>query len=405
MDANWNAYSLAFNSGASSFSLVSAGNEGLTLYAGGITNSSSSAQSIQVQLTAAANQTWSASSGALSFSNIVNIGSNSVTIGGAANTTFNNQVDGSGNLIANQSGTATFNGQINNSSGTVSVTGSGTTVFNGQISSSGGMTVSGIGSVSVTSSVQLGAGNLTLSGSGSENFGGAAINAGNISITGSGNQTISSVMNSNSFTQSGSGTTTIAGTGQNYTGTTSITGGTVVLNNSSGDALGSSVTVSGSGSLVFDTSNQLPSYTNLTLASGGTLNLNGTSQTLASLTVTGNSVVDFGPSSSLSVSSLDLVGSATLTVENWSGSSSSFDASLNPGSSNLASVVFEPGNETATWGSGSISPVPEPRIYGAVFVGSTMGALLFVRGFRRKGPARGDPADSGPFRGGHTLPT
>jgi hypothetical protein len=38
-------------------------------------------------------------------------------------------------------------------------------------------------------------------------------------------------------------------------------------------------------------------------------------------------------------------------------------------------------------------------------VGSTMGALLFVRGFRRKGPARGDPADSGPFRGGHTLPT
>jgi fibronectin-binding autotransporter adhesin len=383
MDANWSVNSITFKAGAGAFSLSSAGDEGLTTYGGGITNNSSNTQSLLVQITTAANQTWTANTGALSFSNIVTFGSNILTIAGASNSTFNNQVVGSGSLVTSQSGTATFNGQVNNSSGTVSVTGTGPTVFNGQVTSDGGFSTSGSGSVSVTNSLQLGSGNLTLGGSGTTNLTGAAINAGNISITGTGNQTISSVVNSSSFSQSGSGTTTISGSASNFPGTTTITGGKVVLANTSGNALGSAVTVSGSGDLVFGANNQLPSYANVTLGTGGTLNLNGTSQTLNSLTVTGNSVIDFGSSASLTLSNLDLTGSSTLTVEGWTGSTDSFDASLNPGSSSLASVVFEPGNQTATWGSGSITPTPEPRLYGILCVGFSLGALVLLRSGRK----------------------
>ena len=385
MGANWSADSITFKAGAGAFSLSSAGGEGLTTYGGGIVNNSSNAQSLLFQITTAANQTWSANTDTLSFSNIVTFGSNTLTIAGASNTTFNNQVDGSGSLVTSQSGTATFNGEVNNGSGTVSATGTGHTVFNGQVNSSGGFSTSGSGSVSVTNSLELGSGSLTLGGSGTTNLTGAAINAGAISITGTGNQTISSVVNSSSFSQSGSGTTTISGSASNNPGTTTITGGKVVLANTSGNALGSSVTVSGSGDLVFGANNQLPSYANVTLGTGGTLNLNGTSQTLNSLTVTGNSVIDFGASSSLTLSSLDLTGSSTLTVEGWTGSTDSFDASLNPGSSGLASVVFEPGNQTATWGSGSITPTPEPRLYGILCVGFSLGALVLIRFGRKTG--------------------
>jgi len=147
--------------------------------------------------------------------------------------------------------------------------------------------------------------------------------------------------------------------------------------------------VSGSGNLSFAGSNQLTAWTNLTLGAGGTLSLNGTTQSISSLTVTGNSVIDFGGgSSTLSIASLTLTGSATLTVENWNQSVDNFYANLNPGSSTLASIVFQPGNQTAGWNSGTdkIAPTPEPSFYGVVCVGSALAAWWICR--HRRGHLR-----------------
>jgi len=333
-------------------------------------------------------------------------GSSSITVTNTGTTTFGAAASTSGNVLVSN-GATTFNGALN-AGATVAVSSTGPTVFNGTVTASGsspltvtgpgnvsfngsmvnaggGLTIAGSGSVTAASTLNLGSGILTISGSGSTILSGAQINASSVSITGIGTQVIYSAINTTgNLSISGSGTTILAGTASNnISGTSYITGGTVVLGKSSGNALGSSVSVSGSGNLSFAGNNQLTAWTNLTLGAGGTLTLNGTSQSINSLTVTGNSVIDFGngSSSTLSIASLTLTGKATLTVENWNQSVDSFYANVNPGSSSLASIVFQPGNQTAGWTSstGKIAPTPEPSFYGLICVGSVVAAWWICR--------------------------
>jgi autotransporter-associated beta strand protein len=107
-----------------------------------------------------------------------------------------------------------------------------------------------------------------------------------------------------------------------FTGSTIISGGT--LNAAAAGALTttSSITVNSGGTLLLSgTGNMISDTAPFTLA-GGTLNTGGLSETLGALTLTANSVIDFGAGSSLLTfanSSAASWGSFRLSIWNWSG--------------------------------------------------------------------------------------
>ena len=96
IDANWSIHSLTFNSGAGAFTLGSSSSFTLTIQGNGITNNSTSTETISNAVTLGAAQTWSATSGDLTVSgNIVNAG-NLLTISGGSNTSVSGVISGSG---------------------------------------------------------------------------------------------------------------------------------------------------------------------------------------------------------------------------------------------------------------------------------------------------------------------
>ena len=98
MNANWNILSLAFNSGAGAFALSSTGNFTLTIQGGGITNNSTSTETINNAITLGAAQTWSATSGNLVFAGNIANGGNLLTFSGGSNTSASGIISGSGGL-------------------------------------------------------------------------------------------------------------------------------------------------------------------------------------------------------------------------------------------------------------------------------------------------------------------
>ncbi len=143
--------SLTFDSGSGGFTL--SGNA-LAVNAG-ITNNGGSAQTINNSLSLGADQSFNASSGALSFGGSVNTNGKTLTVTGDNNTTFLGRVTGSGNLIKNGNG-ATYL--------TASYSGNGHT---GSTTIDGGTLNAGVGSLVQTSSIQVnGGGTLILSGTG-----------------------------------------------------------------------------------------------------------------------------------------------------------------------------------------------------------------------------------------------
>jgi len=150
----------------------------------------------------------------------------------------------------------------------------------------------------------------------------------------------------------------------------------------------------------------------LTLA-GGTLSMGagGTraaSQTFASLTLTGNSVIDFANLSgvsSLTFGSINGLTSNSLAIWNWNGLGSTtggdgqythlFDSNGTLSSAELANISFYSGSGSGFMGTGSFSttgnlneivPVPEPEVFVAALL-LTLGCIpLFLRAsfLRRK---------------------
>lgn len=123
---------------------------------------------------------------------------------------------------------------------------------------------------------------------------------------------------------------------------------------------------------------------NLTL-NGGTLDLGGFTSTFNSLTVTGNSTLDFSGASILNLNSLSVDSGATLTVTNWTDTVDYFYSLLNPGATNLGRIVFSGFTAGDThWNSwdSEVSPVPEPATYGAVMM--ALGLLFCVWVKRRR---------------------
>ena len=127
--------------------------------------------------------------------------------------------------------------------------------------------------------------------------------------------------NINSVLKTGAGTTTLS-TANSFTGSTAVNNGT--LEASAAGALGSTsgITVNGGGTLLLGgTGNRISDTAALTL-SGGRFSTAGLSETVGALTLSANSVIQFGSGNSqltFADSSAAQWGSFRLSIYNWSG--------------------------------------------------------------------------------------
>jgi len=116
-------------------------------------------------------------------------------------------------------------------------------------------------------------------------------------------------------------------------------------------------------------------------ATGGSLTVTGT----------GTSVIDFGTTGATTVqfTSVNVTGSGTLSVANWTNAVDYFIANSSSGAQGTSptnKVVFAGyvGNDTK-WlpfnggSNGQLTPVPEPSTYGALFLGGAAGLLVWRR--------------------------
>ncbi len=242
---------------------------------------------------------------------------------------------------------------------------------------------------------KTGAGTLVLAGS--DTYAGATnINAGTLQL-GAGNVlpgTAVTVAAGANFNLNNYSTTvgSLAGAGQLTLGGGTLTVGT---DNTSTTFAGSfaggdtgTFAKTGSGTLTLGADVSL-SGGNLTL-SGGTLALGGFDSSFSSLTVTSNSILDFGGASTLSLASLTINPGATLTVTNWSDAADYFYSLADPGATTLGRIVFSgytpSGAQWQSWDR-QITPVPEPSAYGAasVVLSSLLAGLLRQRRKVRSG--------------------
>ena len=217
MDANWSINSLTFNSGAGAFTLGSTGSFTLTIQGGGITNNSASTETINNAITLGAAQTWSATSGALSFGGSIANGGFLLTIGGTANTAASGVISGAGGLTKNGTGTLTLSGTNTYSGGTTFNAGTVSISSDANLgASSGSLTFNG-GTLSATNNV-IGTRAIVMTGAGvfSVAFGKTLEESG--AVSGNGNLSVG-----------GSGTLILSGSGSNGTGTTTLTSGVLSL--------------------------------------------------------------------------------------------------------------------------------------------------------------------------------
>ncbi len=235
----------------------------------------------------------------------------------------------------------------------------------------------------------------------------------NLTITGAATTTVSGVIANGAtaagtLTKAGAGTLVLSGA-NTYSGATNVSAGTLqlgandALSSSSAVTIASGATVdlggynatlgaiSGAGALQMS-GGALTLGSGMNFASGsmvmngGTLNLAGFTSSLGSLSITADSILDFGSvgSSVLTLGSLSISSGVTLTIQNWTDAVDYFYSLANPGSTNLGRIVFSnyPGS-TVTWQSwdNQITPVPEPGAYGALLIAASM---AFAGLFRRR---------------------
>jgi autotransporter-associated beta strand protein len=196
-----------------------------------------------------------------------------------------------------------------------------------------------------------------------------------MNIGGTGSLTISSVIaetgGARSLTKSGAGEL-ILSAANTFSGGVTVSAGTLTLANAS--ALGTG---------------------NVTLA-GGTLKLSGVNVSVGSLSVTGNSTIDFAGVSTLNLTNFSISGGVTLNIINWVAASDFFYTTNWTGatkdvmgSAPMNQITFSGYTASVTGWDGwdnQIRPhVPEPSAYGALLFGALAGLFAWRR--RRRAPA------------------
>jgi hypothetical protein len=178
-------------------------------------------------------------------------------------------------------------------------------------------------------------------------------------------------------------------------GTISFTsGGSLLVDNGATATINS--TISGSlssiadyGTLDLGTAEKLSS-TSITL--DGTLDIAAGSSAFSSITVSGNSVIDFAGSGTtvLDLSSLTINSGDTLTIKGWTYGTDTLEVNSSPGSSTLGRIDFTGYSNGAGWNSSDdilpTSLVPEPGTYGAIITLCSFG--LYYRRFRGQRPKK-----------------
>ena len=265
---------------------------------------------------------------------------------------------------------------LNGTTPQVNVAAGSTTTINSQIASSAGLYKTGTGNLVVGSTANAWSGPTVV------RAGTLTLGAGNV-LPGSTDLTVESgaTFNLNSYTQT---IDSLSGAG-----VLQLAGGTLIVGSANGSstfagsfASGDTGTLQkiGTGALTFGAGMNLAGG-NLVL-NGGTLALGGFTSTFSTLTVTGNSTLDFSGTSVLNVNSLTVNSGVTLTVTNWADTVDFFYSLFSPGAANLGRIVFTGYSASDTkWDSfeHEITPVPEPASYGAMFMLVGLVACAWLR--------------------------
>lgn len=236
--------------------------------------------------------------------------------------------------------------------------------FSAGTDATGAYTVTVNGTQDVTN-ITVDEGALTLD-SGTINFNGASSN---FIVNSTSAVTVNSdISGSIGLTKSGSGTLVFDSSDKSYTGTTTVSAGILQLN-----------------------FNQ--SFDTVTLG-GGTLLLSSVSTSITTLNVTANSIIDFGGAiAALNLTNLSVSSGVTLSIINWTVASDFFstnawagatqDLPNNGNTAPLNRVVFAGfGADKTGWDSydNQIRPnVPEPSTYGALLISILAGFSLWRR--------------------------
>ncbi len=277
------------------------------------------------------------------------------------------------------------------SASTLSTTGTGQLSISSNLTGTNrNLTVDAVSNITVSGSIATGSGTLTKQGTGDLNLAGAntytgltSIGAGAIVLqaaevfadTASVSISSGAALRLNDLTDiigsvSGSGAIDFGASG---TGGLTLASGTSLF---SGSFLGCGELVIGTGASLTLGAKFSNSNLNITFA-GGTLNLAGHSLALGSLNISANSIIDFSAGSD-SAFTVDTLGFGTtgiqLTVQNWANAADYFFSNSGSGQGNapLNQVTFAGWTSAdSKWQSydSQITPVPEPRIYGALLLG------------------------------------
>jgi len=227
----------------------------------------------------------------------------------------------------------------------------------------------------------------------------AITNGGNLlTITGGNNTTLGGkITGTGGLTKSGAGTLMLTGTVANtYSGVTTINAGQITLQKTAGvDAIAGNIIINTGGTLLLGASDQIISTADMTLA-GGTFETGGFDETLDTLTLTANSVIDMtGTGDILNFSDSSAIawtGGTTLEIQGYDGTTDTdqlFFGTTDSGltADQLAQISFRdpvgwaPGSYSAFIQSdGRIVPIPEPA---TILSGFLLFGILARRGRRR----------------------
>ena len=278
------------------------------------------------------------SAGLLTLGGNISLGANAITINGSGNLVSTGTISGPGSLYFEGTGSTTLSGSNTYSSGTLIL--SGTVNANSSTALGSGVVNLQYGTIGSTNSSAIanpiaiyanaGLSGINSSGTLTQTNGSFTLTMTN--ATQSGTLALSNTntgetlaVNTNAGTSSTiSGQITNGGTG---TGNLTKTGnGTLVLSNGTGALNGGNTytgatTLSG-GTLSLGQSNTILQTSSLTMSAGTTLALNNFSQAVGTLTINGNSTLDFGSggTNAFVFTGFTDAGGSLLTVNNYSGS-------------------------------------------------------------------------------------